>query len=341
MNEDNLKILFIHSGMPAFARTDFDILADVHDVREFNFPSIQHGWYQVIRHLPALWHGVQGADMTFSWFGKLHAFFAVLFSKMLGKKAIVVVSGGEICRFSFADGRYQSLCTQPIKRWLPRYVARRADLLLAVSNYAYNEAIVSVNADPRRMKMIYHGFDLNLFCRPDNMIKNGSVVSVGEVIEENLYRKMFLEFVAAANLSLDIPFVLIGAGHDGTMDKLKESASANVTVTGFIPDEDLINRLYRASVYVQASVFESFGCALAEAMACECVPVVTRIPVLEEVVGDCGIYLDDPVTPKEIAEKVRVALQHPELGKRARQRIIDKFPLEKRKEKVLESVEFK
>ena len=80
----------------------------------------------------------------------------MLFSVILGKKSAVVISGGEVCRFSFGNGRYSSLCTQPIKRWFPRYVARRADLLLPVSNFVYKEAIESVGADPLKMKMIYH-----------------------------------------------------------------------------------------------------------------------------------------------------------------------------------------
>ncbi|MGR3303156.1 MAG: glycosyltransferase [Candidatus Scalindua sp.] len=73
-------------------------------------------------------------------------------------------------------------------------------------------------------------------------------------------------------------------------------------------------------------------------MACECVPVVTRIPALEEEVGGCGIYLDDPITPEEIAGKVQIALQHPELGKCARQRVIENFSLEGWSKKLLEVV---
>ena len=324
--------------MPAFAKTDFDILSEAHDVCAFDFPSPHRGWSHVVKCLPALWRDVQWADLTFSWFGKLHAFFTVLFSQVLGKKSAVVVSGGEVCRFSFGGGRYRSPCTQPIRRWFPQYVARRADLLLPVSGYAHQEAIESVGADPQHMKMIYHGFDINRFRRPPSVMKNGFVITVGEVMDENLYRKRFSEFVAAAELLSDVPFVLVGSDRDGTKDKLKESASANVRITGYIPDEDLIDRLSQASVYVQASAFESFGCAVAEAMACECVPVVTRIPALREVVGDCGIYLDQPVTPEEIASRVQLALQYPELGQRARQRVVENFSLERRRKELLETV---
>lgn len=73
-------------------------------MRAFDFLGLKHGWYQVIKQLPTLWQCVKWADLTFSWFGKLHAFYAALFSQILRKKSVVVVSGGEVCRFSFGGG---------------------------------------------------------------------------------------------------------------------------------------------------------------------------------------------------------------------------------------------
>jgi glycosyltransferase involved in cell wall biosynthesis len=336
-----MKILFVHSGMPVFAKTDFDILSESNEVDAFDFPSLRHGWWKVIKCLPALWEKVQWADLTFSWFGKLHAFFAVLFSNILKKKSIVVLSGGEVCRFSFKGGAYRSICAQPIKNWFPRYVVRHADMLLPVSEYVLKEAIENIGADRRRIKKIYHGFDINRFHISKSVKKNGSVVTVGEIMDENLYHKRFLEFIAAAKLLSDVSFLLIGPDHDGTAEKIKKDVSVNLILTGGLYDKDLINRFNQASVYVQGSSWESFGCAVAEAMACECVPVVSNLPALREVVGDCGIYLDEPVTPEEIASKIKEALQHPELGKKARQRIISNFSLDRRRRELLEAVALK
>lgn len=324
--------------MPTFAKTDVDILSEAHDVRALDFPSPRHGLAEVIKHLPLLWQGVQWSDLTFSWFGKLHAFFAVLFSRALGKRSAVVVSGGEVCRFSFGAGRYRSVCTQPVKACFPRYVVRKADLVLPVSKYVYREAIESVGADPRNMKMIYHGFDTARFCHMPGAQKHRTAITVAEVIDENLYHKGLLDFVMAAELVPEVSFSLIGPDRGGTADRLKARLLKNVVMTGGLYGCDLVEGMSQAAVYVQASVWESFGCAVAEAMACECVPVVTRIPALEEVVGDCGLYLDNPVTPQEVADKVRLALQHPELGKRARQRVIENFSLERRRKELLEAV---
>lgn len=324
--------------MPTFAKTDFDILSKVHDVRTFDFSSPHDGIAKLIMCLPRLIRGILWADISFSWFGKLHAFFAVFLSRILRKKSIVVVSGGEVCRFSFDNGRYQSICSQSGKRWFPRYIARYADLLLPVSKYVYHEAIESVNANPTRMKMIYHGFDTNWFKCLSGIEKQRIAITVAEVTDANLYHKGLLDFIMAAEYVPEVPFLLIGPDRDGTAEKLRERLPKNVVLMGGLYNQDLVEQMNQASVYVQASAWESFGCAVAEAMACECVPVVTKIPALKEVVGNCGLYLDDPLTPQEIAKKVRLALQCPELGRRARQRVVENFSIERRQEELLKTV---
>jgi len=333
-----MNILFVHVEMPTFARTDYEILSECHDTRAFEFPGVRLGFGPMLGRLPALWQGVKWADLTVSWFGKLHAFFAVLFSQLLSRKSVVVISGGEVCRFSFDNGRYRSLCTRPFAGRFPRYVARHADLLLPVSSYVYHEAIATVGADPNRMRMIPHGFDTSRFQCAARMKKQRMAMTVAEVMDENLYHKGLLDFVRAAELASDISFVLVGPERDGTGDKLRSAAPRNARLTGGLYGDKLVAQMSRAGAYVQASAWESFGCGVAEAMACECVPVVTAIPALREVVGDCGVYLDDPVSPRAIAEGVHAALQHPELGKRARQRIVEKFSIEKRRNALLETL---
>lgn len=60
---------------------------------------------------------------------------------------------------------------------------------------------------------------------------------------------------------------------------------------------------------------------------------------MPEVVGDCRIYVDE-LTPKELANKIKEALALSEdWGKRARERIVTLFPLEKRRENLLKAVD--
>ena len=117
-----------------------------------------------------------------------------------------------------------------------------------------------------------------------------------------------------------------------------DGAPPNFKLVGPHYGRDLVDLLSSVSVYVQASEWESFCCAVAEAMLCECVPVVSKNAALPEVVGGTGLYLDR-LSIDELAEKIRDAFDHPDLGEIARKRILEKFPLSKRREELLKAVE--
>jgi len=96
--------------------------------------------------------------------------------------------------------------------------------------------------------------------------------------------------------------------------------------------------MQRAKVYVQVSAHEGFGCALAEAMLCECVPVVTACGAIPEVVGNTGYYV--PYEDIEaVAETIKRAFKDGEAkGKKARKRIEEEFPMEKRENRLIEVI---
>jgi len=86
----------------------------------------------------------------------------------------------------------------------------------------------------------------------------------------------------------------------------------------------------KASVYVQPSRHEGFGLSVAEAMLSGCIPVVTQVGALPEVVGKCGIYLAAQ-DPASIAQAIEGALaSNPEARLLARQRILEQFPMNRR-----------
>ena len=92
-------------------------------------------------------------------------------------------------------------------------------------------------------------------------------------------------------------------------------------------------------MYVQASRHEGFGLAVAEAMLAGCVPVVVNVTAMPEVVGDAGVLIDSQ-RPAEVAAGVRRALElGPEAAQRARERILGRFPMERRRDGILAVVE--
>lgn len=328
-----MKIFFVHQKLVSFVEKDLNILKNAHEVKSI---EIKNNFFWIFNYFKCLWQGIIWCDVTFSWFGKLHAFFTVLFSKILGKKSIVVAGGDDVVKkpeIKYGMGSYWW------KKWCPLFVFKHADLILPVSKFNEKETIVNGNANPEKIRMIYHGFDYYKFSINKRQKGRNIVLSVGGIDWERVKRKGYEVFVKSAKFLPDVQFVLVGKHIDNSIDYLKKIASPNVNFTGKINDEELIDMLKQSKIYVQVSLHEAFGCSLAEAMLCECIPVVSSNAAIPEVVGDTGVYVDK-LMPEDIANKIQYALSLPDdYGKKARDRIIDRFPLNKRKQQLLEVIE--
>jgi glycosyltransferase involved in cell wall biosynthesis len=328
MSFNKAKILFVYQVPLTFIEKDLEILKSAYEVRELRFRGL--------RDILSLFRGVLWCDATFSWFGSINAFFAVLFSNVLGKKSIVVAGGHEVVHEP--EIKY-GMFSFWWKKWCPLYVFGHVDLVLSVSESTTQECIQNAKAHKGRIKLLYHGFDSEMYKHVEKIKKEPIVITIGRVKADTLKKKGLEVFVQSASFLPETKFFLVGPWDDVTVNYLKETASPNVTLTGGLYGKDLVELCSRAKVYVQASYHESFGCSIAEAMLCECIAVVSRKAAIPEVVGDCGIYLDK-LTAKDVAEKIKEALHAPgDLGKMARERIVNLFPLRKRKEDLIRAVD--
>jgi len=316
---------FVHPKMMSFVKKDYEILSSLHQTFNIECNSF----------LPSvsLFKAVLNCDLVFCWFGKMHAFWAILFARMLNKKSIVVAGGDDVAN---EPGIGYGLYAKWWKRWCPDYVFNHCDLVLSVSNFNRTETIKNTGTKENKVKCLYHGFGKEPL--PQNP-RDIAVITVGRITGETVIKKGLKFFVQSASFLPDIKYYLIGPCNDGSVEELKKIVPPNVTFTGGLYGKDLENWYARAKVYVQASYHESFGCSVAEAMLGGCIPVVSRRAALPEVVGDTGIYIEEQ-TPEAVAEAIKKALAMPDdYGLNARQRIIDLFPLEKRKEALLKAVD--
>jgi len=135
-------------------------------------------------------------------------------------------------------------------------------------------------------------------------------------------------FLKASVYLPDVKFILVGEISGALRDSLKKMGGSNVKFTGYLNPEALLPYYQKAKVYCQLSTHESFGVALAEAMSCGCVPVVTRRYSLPEIVGATGFYV--PYNDAEAtADAIRQALTS-DKGLKARERVKNFFSEEKR-----------
>ena len=264
--------------------------------------------------------------MNFIWFAGGHATRVVFLSKLFRKKSIVVVGGYEVAKVPEIN---YGLMLNPKSARRVKYVLENADKVLAVSEFNKKEILKYTNSN--NVELVYNGVDCKKF-KPDGE-REDLVITVGWINKDTIMRKGMESFVKSARYLPHVRFAIIGGWLDDSIEHLKSIAPQNVEFTGRISDEELLEWYQKAKVYCQLSRYESFGMALAEAMACECVPVVTDRGAIPEVVGDTGFYVPYG-DPKATAEAIKEALKS-DRGKEARERIKRMFPVEKREEKLV------
>jgi glycosyltransferase involved in cell wall biosynthesis len=308
----------------SFMQLDLDLLKEGFDVRLVRICYGKRDLKRTLKTHLGLLSGIAWADAVFCWFADYEAFAAIALSQLLSKKTAVVVGGRDVT--SIPELGY-GLALHSRNHFYRKFALNRATKVLPYSRDAERGALGFLN-DTAKVKLIYLGVDSEKF-HPLG-IKNDTAITVGAVTHSNLKRKGLETFVKSAAYLPDVEFVLIGRFLDTSINYLRSIATTNVRFTGFLAESELILQYQQAKVYVQVSGHEAFGLGLAEAMACECVPVITDKGAISEVVGDTGIYVAYG-DPAGTAQGIEQALSS-DKGRIGRQRIEKMFAIGKRKE---------
>ncbi|MFH0779074.1 MAG: glycosyltransferase [Candidatus Eisenbacteria bacterium] len=328
---DKVRVLFFHNIRVSWTRRDLHVLSQHFDTREIYFRRRLSDLFRLARY-------GREADVFFCWLGNTSTFVATLFARAYRKRCIVIAGGDDVVNLpEIKYGAMRPGVRNVLRRTLCRLALRSADRVLAVSRATRKDAIENAGVSAGKIFVMYHGFDVN---GPVDFSEKARslVITVGEVKRDNLERKGLRIFVESARHVPEATFVVVGRWVDKSVERLMRIASPNVFFTGYVPDSELRAYLERAKVYVQISAHEGFGCSLAEAMSCGCVPVVTGRFAIPELVGDCGVYV--PAADARLAaDGIRRALRlDNSCGERCRERVRTSFPLERREADVLRHV---
>lgn len=323
---EKIRILLVCMRVSPFIQKDLELLRRHFDVDVVDF-DIKRPKY-ILRSLFSMIKGTLWADLTFSWFANFHAVLAVLLSKIFWKKSIVIAGGYSVANIQ--EIKY-GLIQNPLCNYMVKIILRNTDKVLATSDSNRKEIL---NCTKREVEIVYHGVDFNEFIPKGK--KDNLVITVGYVSNSNLKRKGLETFVKSAKYLPNIDFTLIGKHMDKSIFYLKSITAPNVKFTDFVSNDELLKYYQQAKVYVQLSAHEGFGISLAEAMLCECVPVVTNRGAIPEVVGDIGFHVPY-ADPKATAEAIKEALKSNK-GKEARERIVNNFNIEKREEELMKLI---
>ncbi len=270
-------------------------------------------------------------ELYFAWWWNLAV--PPLIMARLRRKPLVVVGNIKPVAHSLRGG---------MERLSTAMVFRYASAVLATSR-AEQEMLSP--AQQARSQVVYHGIDTGYYTAGGTP-RDSQIVMVSHLAYGNVERKCIpqaIEAVALARRSHpEVRLVIVGGGDSLTIERLRNLAARlgamdHICFAGRVSREHK-RELYRQSLlYLQPTLHEGFGVAIAEAMSCELPVVTSAAGAVPELVADTALFADG-TRPDEIASQIAVLLEHPELrqrlGRLGRQRIVTHFAYEKRKAEI-------
>lgn len=199
-----------------------------------------------------------------------------------------------------------------------RLVANRANLIIT-SSTSEKQRIEKNLTDRAQIKVISLGLADAFRKAPPQKQSRAGVISVGRI--EGL--KNQLNLIHAAH-SANWPLRIVGkptVNQKEYYQKCLTAATPNVTFSGWLDGEHLLEAYRQAKVMVLPSYFETFGLVALEALSQGCNLVIADRPDMNTIFKGRA-FTANPNSPQDLREKIERALQLPptQFTKEERQR---------------------
>ncbi len=161
---------------------------------------------------------------------------------------------------------------------------RAADRILCVSSYTRDRLLSEQNLDPDKVLLLFNTFDPNRFKIADKPIhlieryklkpEQPIILTVSRLSNAEGYKGYDQILQALPKIRQQIPdvhYILVGKGNDRPrIEQLiaQLNLQDNVTLAGFVPDEELCDHYNLCDVFAMPSQGEGFGIVYLEALAC-------------------------------------------------------------------------
>lgn len=339
LKNNNYLVFFLKARLLAildrpglsFIETDVKILRKYFDVDilyRTNYARIRSLIKDAIRRL-----SYNRPDIVYFWFiVPWDTAPIVFFSRLIGTKSVLVTGGYDIA--NIPEINFGLMRESSARRWT-RFALRWSNLVLPFSEFSKTEVLRLIRIE--HIQVLYPGVNIEVF-QPSRRVKQNLAITVGTV-GHRIRNKGLDIFAACSKLVPEVDFVIIGRVEDIEVGQyLKSLGGDNLHLTdGRVSLGELVSWYQTARIYVQVSWYEGFGLAIAEAMACGCIPVVTKAGSIPEVVGSFG-YFATVNDPTSTTKAIRAALMSTK-QEEVRNRVVENFTIERREDELRVALE--
>ncbi|MDP3556990.1 MAG: glycosyltransferase [Bacteroidota bacterium] len=342
------KLLYFHAGKSSFVIKDIEILQEKYEVHEFFFNTTNKKTYlfEFIKQKLFILSKIFGAKLIVCQFAGHYSFLPILFAKLFFKKSVIIAGGTDCVSFpSIAYGNFSN----KLMRFTTTFSFENCDLILPVHqslveyDYTYQPNDFPkqgfnyfIKGLKTKVEVIPNGYDSKKwFC--DSEKEKKSFITIGAGLGSRFgfsLKGIDLIFEIAPKFP-DAIFYIVGGS------SIKTAAPSNVKLLENMANNTIQPLLSRMQFYLQLSLSEGFPNALSEGMLCECVPIVSNVGGMPDIVDDCG-YILKHKNLEELFTIIQSALNNnniTELGKKARKRIVENYTFENRKTKLLSELQ--
>jgi glycosyltransferase involved in cell wall biosynthesis len=327
MSDRPRVLLVTPPGKSSFIDQDFRCLSERYD-------AVRHSWRGILG-IPSLLQEIARADAVLIWFAARHAIPTVIWARLLRVPVATIVGGYEVAwipevPYGIPPGSLQSKIVHRI--------LRHSNQVFTVSEVT-DRATKHLLGDPHPpIRLIHNAVDTNRFLI-DPSVARRTILTVAHFKSTTIAVKGLRLFWDVAAQMPHEEFVAVGPALDQAGRELVANCPKNLRWLGPLHGPELLLEYQQAKVYFQGSLHESFSVATVEAMACGCIPVVSRNGALPEVAGDVATYLDE-LTPEDGVRAIQTALTMPESERqKARTRAIERFAISRRQEALCASID--
>lgn len=212
-------------------------------------------------------------------------------------------------------------------RYVLPFILRQSQRIVCISQHTKQDLIENYQLDPDLIKVVYLGFDRQLFSpqpNPEILRKYNLDKYLLYVGDMRFYKNLARTLEAFNRLPVkDCQFVITGKKDDFFYPQIERQVAQltsrdRIIFLDYVPTEDLPGLYSMAQSLVLASLYEGFGLPVLEAMACGCPVITANATSLPEVGGDAVLYVN-PYDVDEITTTMYHILTQSELRTKLRQ----------------------